>query len=297
MYQFLWIFFLYAFLGWCSEVSYAALKDGTFVNRGFLNGPVCPIYGFGVVIVVACLMPLKDNTLVLFAGSVLLTSALEWITGFVLEKLFHTRWWDYSTQPFNLGGYVCLRFSILWGLACLMVVDIIHPSIMALVSLIPHTLGVVLLCLFSTGMAVDVVATVNAIVKLNHRLRQIDELAGHIRAASDELGESLAGRVLELSERGENAKEELSEWRESFSRRSENAKQSARESFSQWKQSLAQRGQSTREGLEQLRRHLDELVLARRATERRLMRAFPDMRSQRYKEALEHLRRRLEERK
>ena len=121
MYRFLWIFFIYAFLGWCTEVSYAALVSGRFVNRGFLNGPVCPIYGLGVVLVMACLEPFRDNLLLLFVCSVLLTSLLEWITGFVLEKLFHQRWWDYSNEPFNLGGYVCLRFSIAWGLACVFV--------------------------------------------------------------------------------------------------------------------------------------------------------------------------------
>ena len=80
MYQFLCIFFIYAFLGWCTEVSYAALQTGKFVNRGFLNGPVCPIYGFGVVIIIACLTPLKKNLLLLFLGSVVLTSLLELAT-------------------------------------------------------------------------------------------------------------------------------------------------------------------------------------------------------------------------
>ena len=117
MYLFLWIFFIYSFLGWCTEVSYAALVTGKFVNRGFLNGPVCPVYGFGVVIVLSILVPLKGNLLVLFIGSVVLTSLLEWLTGFLLEKIFHQRWWDYSDQPFNIGGYICLRFSIAWGFA------------------------------------------------------------------------------------------------------------------------------------------------------------------------------------
>ncbi|MFQ9473221.1 MAG: putative ABC transporter permease [Oscillospiraceae bacterium] len=127
MYHLLWIFFIYAFLGWCTEVSYAALKTGRFVNRGFLNGPVCPVYGFGVVIVLWVLEPLRGNLLLLFLGSVALTSLLEWLTGFVLERLFHQRWWDYSQEPFNLGGYICLRFSIAWGLACLFVVKLLHP--------------------------------------------------------------------------------------------------------------------------------------------------------------------------
>ena len=76
-YELVWIFIIYAFIGWCTEVSYAALDRGIFVNRGFLNGPYCPIYGCGVVIVVAALTPLKDNLLILFAGSFLLTSILE----------------------------------------------------------------------------------------------------------------------------------------------------------------------------------------------------------------------------
>ena len=113
-YELVWIFIIYAFIGWCTEVSYAALDRGIFVNRGFLNGPYCPIYGCGVVIVVAALTPLKDNLLILFAGSFLLTSILEYITGFILEKVFHNKWWDYSNKPFNLHGYICLKFSIYW---------------------------------------------------------------------------------------------------------------------------------------------------------------------------------------
>ena len=126
-YELVWIFIIYAFIGWCTEVSYAALDTGKFVNRGFLNGPYCPIYGCGVVIVVAILTPLKENLLILFAGSFLLTSVLEYITGYILEKVFHNKWWDYSDKPFNIKGYVCLKFSIYWGLACTFIMDIIHP--------------------------------------------------------------------------------------------------------------------------------------------------------------------------
>ena len=171
MYLLLWIFFVYAFLGWCTEVSFAALTSGRFVNRGFLNGPVCPIYGVGVVIVLFFLDPLRGNTFLLFLGSVLLTSLLEWVTGFVLEKIFHQRWWDYSNEPFNLGGYICLRFSIAWGLACLFVVEIIHPSILWLIHLIPHTLGLVLLACFGAVIAVDLAATGSAIARNSPPIR------------------------------------------------------------------------------------------------------------------------------
>lgn len=115
IYELLWLFFIYAFFGWCIEVVFCGLNEGHFINRGFLNGPVCPIYGVGGVIVVLCLTPIKDNLFLLFVGSALLTSILELITGFALDKIFHARWWDYTDMPFNIGGYICLKFSIYWG--------------------------------------------------------------------------------------------------------------------------------------------------------------------------------------
>ena len=116
LYELFLIFFTYGFLGWCSEVAFATLKTGGFVNRGFLNGPICPIYGFGMLIVVVCLTPLNDSWPLLFLGSMALTTALEFFTGWVLEKLFQTKWWDYSERKFNVKGYICLEFSILWHL-------------------------------------------------------------------------------------------------------------------------------------------------------------------------------------
>ena len=80
IYNLMWYFFIYAFLGWCTEVSFFAIKTGKFVNRGFLNGPVCPVYGFGLVIIIMALTPLKENLLLLFVGSVIITSSLEFLT-------------------------------------------------------------------------------------------------------------------------------------------------------------------------------------------------------------------------
>ena len=126
VYQLLWYFFIYAVLGWCVEVIFCTATTGQWVNRGFLNGPLCPIYGFGMVIVLLCLIPLQGSLPLLFLGSFLLTSALELVTGFVLKKAFHTTWWDYSDQPFNLGGYVCLGFSLAWGLGGMAAVSYTH---------------------------------------------------------------------------------------------------------------------------------------------------------------------------
>ena len=194
-YELVWIFIIYAFIGWCTEVSYAALDRGIFVNRGFLNGPYCPIYGCGVVIVVGVLTSLKDNLLILFAGSFLLTSILEYITGLVLEKVFHNKWWDYSNKPFNIQGYVCLKFSIYWGLACTFIMDVLHPIIYKGITMIPHTLGVVLLVILMAGFTVDCFVTVSTILKFNRRLKLMDEMAAKIHKLSDEIGENIYENV------------------------------------------------------------------------------------------------------
>lgn len=108
-------FFVYGFLGWCTEVIFAAFKQHRFVNRGFLNGPICPIYGVGVTLVIACLEAFQSNLLLLYISSVILVTVLEGVTGWAMDKLFHNKWWDYSKLPFNIGGYVCLLFSLIWG--------------------------------------------------------------------------------------------------------------------------------------------------------------------------------------
>ena len=202
-YELVWIFIIYAFIGWCTEVSYAALDTGKFVNRGFLNGPYCPIYGCGVVIVVAILTPLKENLLILFAGSFLLTSVLEYITGYILEKVFHNKWWDYSDKPFNIKGYVCLKFSIYWGLACTFIMDIIHPIIYAAIRFIPFVLGVVLLSIIMCVFAADCIITVTTILKFNKRLKVMDEMAASIHRLSDEIGENIYENVTDVIEKSE----------------------------------------------------------------------------------------------
>lgn len=196
--EYIWYFFVYAFLGWCSEVCFAAVNSGKFVNRGFLNGPLCPMYGIGVCLIALCLGPLGENPLLLFAGAVVLTTALEGITGLLLEKLFHQRWWDYSNVPFNLGGYVCLKFSLLWGLACLLILKVVHPGIARMISLIPPLVSAIALPLLFALLIADTITTVLSVRKLNAHLEQLERLSTRIRAASDDIGEKVSDATLAL---------------------------------------------------------------------------------------------------
>ncbi len=241
-------FFIYAFLGWCTEVVYAALVHGKFVNRGFLNGPVCPIYGFGVVIVLLILEPINQNFALLYLGSVLLTTALELVTGFVLDKLFSKHWWDYSKERFNFKGYISLKFSLIWGFACLIVVDIVHPVINEFVKLMPDKIGIVVLIVLTFAIVSDMVMTVVGISKTGRHLRLMQATAKELREISDSIGSGLSSKTLHAAERHEEAKAERGQKRE-----------------------------ARREKLDELRKRYDELRDNIPLTGRRIQAAFPDL--------------------
>lgn len=214
MYEAVLCFFIYAILGWCVEVIYATVNSGKFVNRGFLNGPYCPIYGFGVLIVVLCLSPVSDSLIPLFFGSVVLTTMLELVTGFLLEKIFHAHWWDYSNEHFQLGGYICAKFSLLWGIACVLVMRVVHPAVMGLVHWLPHWLGLTLLWVFSGAFAADLAITVAGILHIRSNMRVMSRIARELHNISDAVGENLSDGVMGAMERTEKSKQELALRRE-----------------------------------------------------------------------------------
>ncbi len=202
LYQAAWIFLIYAFLGWCSEVAFAAVNKGKFVNRGFLNGPVCPIYGFGMLIVVTALWGLKGNLILLFLGSAALTTALEFVTGFVLEKFFHDKWWDYSDMPFNIKGYICLKFTVLWGLAATFIVGAVHRFVYMLIVKMPAVPGIILLSVFAAAFITDFVITVTELAKMPKKLGALLEAEKALRAISDKIGENISDTTIAAKEKG-----------------------------------------------------------------------------------------------
>lgn len=225
---------MYAFLGWCTEVAYSGVRHGRFVNRGFLNGPVCPIYGFGVLSVVLVLEPFKEDPLLLFFGSMLFCSLLEFLAGYAMERIFKDKWWDYSGNPFNIKGYVCLEFSIIWGLACILVIDRVHPHIMRLINAIPQRVGVWLLLILSAAFAADFAITLLELLKLPKKFKAIEELEKALTAVSDNIGEKIVYAGVERgmerykdyeekhprsAERGKRMVQEVLEKREELSRR------------------------------------------------------------------------------
>ncbi len=218
LYQYSWIFFTYAFLGWCTEVIYAAASTGKFTNRGFLNGPICPIYGIGGVILIYLLMPLKSNLLLLFLASVAITSILEFITGYLLEKFFHQKWWDYSDYPFNIKGYISLKFSLLFGLAGVIVIYVIQPIVMLPVEIIPVNIGRILLVLFFIATFSDLIVTILALMKIKKELVLADIIETKLNDISEFLGNNLYEGTIKTKEGLDQAQDELAKIKESYER-------------------------------------------------------------------------------
>lgn len=284
LYDFMWIVLIYGFLGWCGEVAFAAVKHGKFVNRGFLNGPICPIYGFGVLIVTVALDPIANNIPLLFVGSVVFTSLLEFITGFVLERLFHEKWWDYSNVRFNIKGYICLRFSLLWGAAATLIVLFLHPSVMWLVGKIPVKISIILLCVLFAAFIADLVFTLVGILGLPKRMRAITEVESALRKVSDEIGESVANTVFAAQSAKKTVEDKSGEVKTAFADKNDEIKSAIQHKNAELAQSLAEK-----------RRQLDELkekyakLTRSRFQHRRIMNAFPNLQNGKFKSALEKI--------
>lgn len=285
------LFFLYAFLGWCCEVAFAAIKDGKFVNRGFMNGPVCPIYGFGVIGVVLALRPVQDNLWLLYLGSAVLTTSIEFTTGWVLEKLFHTRWWDYSDTPMSIMGYVCVPYSLLWGVACVVMVKLLHPMLLSAAQRLPVWLCVSLNAVFALIFVFDLVATVIAVRLLSDRLSRITSAASELHAISDEIAYGIYGTATAAYEKTREGAGAVRS-RQTAARMQIEARMSAIEKW------LSEHRQQADAAVASLRRRFDAArsLVSRALNEKsyiqhRLVEAFPNMKSLRYQESLEVLKR------
>ena len=196
----LFYFMIYSFAGWVIEVAYHAVTMGKVVNRGFLNGPICPVYGVG-------------NPLVLFAVGIVLATLAELVAGFLLDKLFHARWWDYSNEKFNLNGYICLSFSIVWGLAIAFVLRVVQPVVAGLVAKIPPVAGYIILAVLYIVFVIDIILTTLSVLKFNKQLEQMSDLRNAILKVSDGMSEVIASGTIRTVSKFDESKEKVEERR------------------------------------------------------------------------------------
>ncbi len=266
-------FFLYGFIGWGVEVVYAAIKTHKLVNRGFLCGPICPIYGFGMVGLVysISLIPMPDSgsmsAVAIFFIGMILTTAIELVGGWVLFKLYHIRWWDYSNMKFNLGGYICPQFSLLWGLGSVLMIKVVHPLLARGSNPMPFNIMLILDIVLLVLFVADVIVSTAAAIGLNKYLREIDEMRARLRVTSDKLTTVLGTSAMTADAILDEQKLQLAL-----------AKLEGRENAAELRAEVTVRAAELREKLASVDRHP--------LSTRRLLRAFPDMKSPNYAETL-----------
>ena len=171
---FYWI--VYSFLGWALETIYASIKNKKFINRGFLFGPLCPVYGFGALILIVFSNPIKNNIFSLFLFATVAASALEYFTGYILETAFKTTWWDYSHDFLNIKGRICITFSILWGIGSVIFMKYIHPIIINISDIISTNMGYIILQIIFIVIIVDLLFTLKSLTNLNNLLSQLNNV-------------------------------------------------------------------------------------------------------------------------
>lgn len=290
IYRILWYFAAYSVLGWCVEVVYCTVKSGKVVNRGFLNGPVCPVYGFGMLAIckVVDLLPMESMGEVqfvsLFLAGMVLASLVELIAGWSLFHLFHARWWDYSDRPFNIGGYVCLQMSLLWGTGTIIMIDFIHPITQRLtVDMLPMQTGWVVLAVFYLVFSADLMVTVSIMVGLNKRLARLDQLRTSMRTVSDSMSGMLGESALRTQQKMDENKVQAAL-----------ARAELRDLAEGTRREIQDRAQERRKEREEYLKNLEErlhrqLTSGKMFGPRRLLRAFPESKHMRYGEIWKQL--------
>jgi len=173
IYRILYFFFIYSMLGWVLETVYVSVKERRFVNRGFLNGFYCPVYGFGMCGFILLFHSFFDRPVIIFLGGMLFASILEYFTGWILEKLFHARWWDYSNCRFNLNGRICLKFSFIWGALLLVTISFIHPLLERLELFFPPKTGKALVYTLGLIISADFFYSLYGASQLSNKLKTL----------------------------------------------------------------------------------------------------------------------------
>ena len=197
-------FFIYSFLGWLWESSYVSVKEKRLVNRGFVTGPVCTIYGFGAVIVYLILKPVSGNIVFLYLGGMVVPTILEYFTAVLMETIFHTSWWDYSNNRFNFQGRICLGASLGWGAFSVILFYVLHPFVEKIVALYSVAVGKALVSAAAFVYAVDFGMSFMSAMQIREKLENMDQVM-------DELYEYI--QSTKLYETTEELKERLELYR------------------------------------------------------------------------------------
>ena len=169
------LFIIYSFLGWLVEVINCSIVEKKLVNRGFLISPICPIYGCGALLITLVLNNYKDDWFVVFCMAVILCGLLEYFTSWLMEKIFHARWWDYSQNKFNINGRICLETMVPFGILGLVIIYILNPFFYNILNLISTNIANVISIILLIILIADTIVSFNVISKVTNTVKKVTQ--------------------------------------------------------------------------------------------------------------------------
>lgn len=169
------LFIIYSFIGWSIEVVGKLIEKHKFINRGFLVGPICPIYGWGCIAIILLLSKYKSSPIVLFLMAIIICSILEYFTSYFMEKLFHVRWWDYTRRKYNINGRICAETTIPFGLLGCLVVYIVNPIFTGLLNKIPVNILNILVIIIFTIYVIDNIVSLSIMFGFKGTLKTVEK--------------------------------------------------------------------------------------------------------------------------
>ena len=193
MYELIWLFLIYSFLGWMLETILAATEQRRFVNRGLINGPLCTIYG--VPIVILTIFGQELPLFWLFLGAMIVATVTEWISGHMIERFYHERWWDYSNVKWNLDGYICLPASLVWGVLGTVSMRWGNGLLIRLYGFLPEGIGHLLVWILAGMLVLDVTATIFALSGIGRSTQKWEAVDSWFTSISLRIGQWLYGHV------------------------------------------------------------------------------------------------------
>ena len=206
--QWLLFFYIYSFIGWIWESCYVSVRRHQWVNRGFLHGPMLPIYGSGALVILISTIGVREEPWLIFLFGMLAATALEYITGAVMEKLFHVRYWDYSGQKLNLNGYICVSSSLCWGVFSVLLVRVVHVPVERAVLDVPILITDCAALALTVIMSVDLTQSFNEAMDLKRVLIQLEESKEQIKKMQEKLKTASDGLIADYKIRSEKLVED-----------------------------------------------------------------------------------------
>ena len=223
-YQWLGCFYIYCFAGWIFESTYVSIRTGRFVNRGFLRLPMLPLYGTGAVMMLWVSLPVQDHLILVYLSGVLAATALEYVTGWAMERLFKVKYWDYSNQKYNLNGYICLTSSIAWGFLTILLTEVLHPPVERLLFRLPVPLAVGGVCFITVIFLYDTVQSVREALALGRALEAMTRLKAELDDVQVQLALLKAETVQRMADYREETADRMMQLRDGTAERMEQVK-------------------------------------------------------------------------